>query len=249
MTPTTITPDAVQTTVYEALDQFGAEPADLTPRRDVRGARRRLARPRRAHRRSSRRSTASSSRARTSPKIKTVGDAVDLVAERVGMSREVVITGVGAVTPLGVGARTLHERWCAGRRDRGRRGRAQRVRAHGRTSRQGGAPRRPLHAARARRGRRGAGRGRLGRGELPYDPDRIGCIIGTGIGGIGTLERQQRRPARPGAEEGPAARRPADDEQRRARRAVDAPRPARPGLRHRLGLRGGRARDRRRRAA
>ena len=30
------------------------------------------------------------------------------------MSREVVITGVGAVSPLGVGARTLHERWSAG---------------------------------------------------------------------------------------------------------------------------------------
>ncbi|MCW2959437.1 MAG: 3-oxoacyl-(acyl-carrier-protein) synthase 2 [Solirubrobacterales bacterium] len=28
--------------------------------------------------------------------------------------RDVVITGVGAVTPLGVGARTLHERWTAG---------------------------------------------------------------------------------------------------------------------------------------
>ena len=28
--------------------------------------------------------------------------------------REVVVTGVGAVTPLGVGARTLHERWSAG---------------------------------------------------------------------------------------------------------------------------------------
>ena len=31
-------------------------------------------------------------------------------------------------------------------------------------------------------------RGGLGRGELPYDADRIGCLIGTGIGGIGTLE-------------------------------------------------------------
>jgi 3-oxoacyl-(acyl-carrier-protein) synthase len=30
------------------------------------------------------------------------------------MSRRVVITGVGAVTPLGAGARALYERWCAG---------------------------------------------------------------------------------------------------------------------------------------
>ena len=30
------------------------------------------------------------------------------------MTRRVVITGVGAVTPLGVGAGVLHERWTAG---------------------------------------------------------------------------------------------------------------------------------------
>ena len=30
------------------------------------------------------------------------------------MKREIVVTGIGAVTPLGVGARTLYERWRAG---------------------------------------------------------------------------------------------------------------------------------------
>ena len=30
------------------------------------------------------------------------------------MNNSIVITGMGAVTPLGVGARTLYERWLAG---------------------------------------------------------------------------------------------------------------------------------------
>jgi 3-oxoacyl-[acyl-carrier-protein] synthase II len=30
------------------------------------------------------------------------------------MNRSVVITGMGAVSPLGIGARTLYERWLAG---------------------------------------------------------------------------------------------------------------------------------------
>ena len=46
--------------------------------------------------------------------IKTVGEAGRPGGEPGLMSRRVVITGVGAVTPLGMGARTLFERWAAG---------------------------------------------------------------------------------------------------------------------------------------
>ncbi|MDQ3676805.1 MAG: beta-ketoacyl-ACP synthase II [Actinomycetota bacterium] len=101
---------------------------------------------------------------------------------------DVVVTGIGAVTPLGVGARTLHEQWTAG------------------TSgiRDGEAPCADFeptdHLSRkeARRADRFAQLGIVSsdealrdagwEDELPYDPYRIGCILGTGIGGIGTLE-------------------------------------------------------------
>jgi 3-oxoacyl-[acyl-carrier-protein] synthase II len=102
--------------------------------------------------------------------------------------RDVVITGVGAVTPLGVGARTLHERWLAG--------------ASGLESGEGACadfePTDVLSRKEARRADRftqlaiAAGDEALSEagwvGELPYDPDRIGSVIGTGIGGIGTIE-------------------------------------------------------------
>jgi len=102
--------------------------------------------------------------------------------------RDVVITGVGAVTPLGVGARVLHERWTAG---------ACAVR-------DGEAPcadfdvvdhmtsKEARRADRATQFAIAAGDEALadaGWGdELPYDPELIGCVLGTGIGGIGTLE-------------------------------------------------------------
>jgi 3-oxoacyl-[acyl-carrier-protein] synthase II len=103
------------------------------------------------------------------------------------MKREVAITGVGAVTPLGVGARTLHERWTAGQ-----------------TGIQDGEgactefePTEFLSKKEVRRSDRFAQfvmvasdealREAGWEGEKPYDADRIGCIIGTGIGGIGTL--------------------------------------------------------------
>ena len=103
----------------------------------------------------------------------------------------VVVTGVGAVTPLGVGARTLHERWSAGVcgvRD----GEAPCAEFD---------PRDFLSAKDARRADRftqlalaacaealqDAGWDGEGAEGLPYDPHRVGCVLGTGIGGITTL--------------------------------------------------------------
>lgn len=105
------------------------------------------------------------------------------------MRREVVVTGIGAVTPLGVGARTLHERWRAG--------------VSGIESGEGAAsefePTDHLTVKEVRRADRFtqfamvAGDEAVAEagwdGELPYDPARIDVVIGTGIGGIGTLER------------------------------------------------------------
>ncbi len=102
--------------------------------------------------------------------------------------REVVVTGVGAVTPLGVGARTLHERWIAG---------ASGI-AGGEAPCADFDPLDTLTRKEARRADRfsqfavAAGAEAVADagwdGELPYAPDRIGCIIGTGIGGLGTFE-------------------------------------------------------------
>ena len=106
------------------------------------------------------------------------------------MTRTPVITGVGAVTPLGVGARTLHERWTAGRSGiEDGFGRAsefeptehlstKEVRRSDRFTQ--------LALAAAKEALEDAGWD----GGSPGDPDRNACVIGTGIGGIGTLEDQ-----------------------------------------------------------
>jgi 3-oxoacyl-[acyl-carrier-protein] synthase II len=99
----------------------------------------------------------------------------------------VVVTGVGAVTPLGVGARELCERWSAGLcgiRD----GEAACVDFEARDY---------LSVKEARRTDRftqlaltacGEALADAGwEGELPYDARRVGCVLGTGIGGISTL--------------------------------------------------------------
>jgi len=104
------------------------------------------------------------------------------------MNREVVVTGIGAVTPLGVGARTLYERWRAG--------------ASGIEDGVGAAtefdPTEHLSVKEVRRADRFTQFAYVASDEalaeagwadeLPYDASRIGCLIGTGIGGIGTLE-------------------------------------------------------------
>ena len=108
------------------------------------------------------------------------------------MKREIAVTGLGAVTPLGVGARTLHERWIAG--------------TSGIEDGEGPCsefePTEHLSVKEARRSDRftqfalAASDEALKEAgwddEAPYDPKRIGCIVGTGIGGIDTLTRNHQ---------------------------------------------------------
>jgi 3-oxoacyl-[acyl-carrier-protein] synthase II len=109
----------------------------------------------------------------------------------------IVVTGVGAVTPLGVGARAMHERWSAG---------VCGV-VDGEAACADFDPREFLSAKEVRRADRftqlalaacqealadagwstGEDGDRGGVGGHPYAPERIGCVLGTGIGGIGTL--------------------------------------------------------------
>src|SRR5581483_1114615 len=106
------------------------------------------------------------------------------------LSRSVVITGMGAVTPLGVGASPLHERWATG--EVGIEDGAGACRDYD--------PKEFLSVKEARRLDRFsqfalvASTEALAQAgwseELPYDSMRIGCVIATGIGGIKTVETQ-----------------------------------------------------------
>jgi len=106
------------------------------------------------------------------------------------VKRRVVITGLGAVTPLGIGARPLHERWAEGtcgivdgagactEFEPKEHLSVKEIRRLDRFSQ--------LAVVAAAEAIQQAGWGE----ELPYDPLRIGCVIGTGIGGIQTVETQ-----------------------------------------------------------
>ncbi|MHB8532504.1 MAG: beta-ketoacyl-[acyl-carrier-protein] synthase family protein [Solirubrobacteraceae bacterium] len=111
---------------------------------------------------------------------------------------DVVVTGVGAVSPLGVGGPTLLERWLAGA-----------------CGVQGGEAAcvdfdvsEFLSVKEARRADRFTQLALAASDEaithagwqdgLPYEPERVGCVIGTGIGGIVTIEESHTKLAADG---------------------------------------------------
>jgi 3-oxoacyl-[acyl-carrier-protein] synthase II len=107
------------------------------------------------------------------------------------MSRAIVVTGTGAVTPLGVGAGELIDRW-----SRGEDGFA----ADGLGRCDSFDPTDFLSTREMRRADRFVQLAVVAADEamrdagwdngVPFDPFRVACVVGTGIGGVGTMEAQ-----------------------------------------------------------
>ena len=109
------------------------------------------------------------------------------------MTRRVVITGVGAITPLGIGAQPLIDRWIAGEcgiedgEGRCRDFVATDFLSKKEARRSDRFAQMAVVAAREATEQAGIAE------ELPYEPHRIGCVVGTGIGGLTSLEENQRK--------------------------------------------------------
>jgi 3-oxoacyl-[acyl-carrier-protein] synthase II len=106
-----------------------------------------------------------------------------------GKDRRIVVTGVGAVTPLGIGARATFDRWVEG----------QSGIEDGLAPCDEFDPTSFLSKKEARRTDRftqlaiGAGEEAIAQAGLDgddkgIDPERVACIVATGVGGIGTVE-------------------------------------------------------------
>jgi 3-oxoacyl-[acyl-carrier-protein] synthase II len=105
------------------------------------------------------------------------------------MRGEVAITGIGAVTPLGLGAAPLYERWAAGESGiEDGLGRCDQF-----------DPTEHMTRRQARRTDRftqlalaaaAEAIGEAGLAEAGYDSADVGCVIGTGIGGLETIEAE-----------------------------------------------------------
>jgi 3-oxoacyl-[acyl-carrier-protein] synthase II len=102
--------------------------------------------------------------------------------------KEVVVTGVGAITPLGVGADTLFERWSAGEIgiEDGEAPCADFDPLDYFTRKEARRSDRFTQFALAAAQEAIAQAGWLD--DPVYGPNRVGCVLGTGIGGLGTLE-------------------------------------------------------------